>query len=358
LTPGARPDFLSPPVSYRARPLLLAALLGLTALVAPVVPASAADLPPCRYDDVMTRYTDYEDWSRTLVDTIYRVGDGYVPPDLRPVSDAGVSGGGLVRAFVIDDLRQLAAAASAAGAPFVVGSAYRSVASQVATYAMWETRVGPYWARLATARPGHSEHQLGLALDFQSPGGPQPWLGGDWGASPAGAWLAAHAWEYGFVLSYPAALSPGETCYKYEPWHFRYVGRATAAIIQERSVSLRAYLWASGNDPDSLPAPTPVATPTPTATPTSPPTPSPTLASTSPATPAPTNPGPSPLGDESSGAPSPASSPVSVPTPVVGVTAAFGAAAGLGAVGVALLVGRRRTQRSRPDRRREPAERR
>jgi D-alanyl-D-alanine carboxypeptidase len=311
--------------------VLLAALAAAACVAVPATPVRAADLPPCRYDDVLTRYTAPEDWARTLVDTIYRVDDGYLPPDLRPVGDAGVGGYGSVRAFVIEDLRQMAAAAAAAGAPLVVGSGFRSAASQVATYAAWEARVGPYWARLAAARPGHSEHQLGLALDFQSPGGSQPWLASDWIRSPAGAWLAEHAWEYGFVMSYPAALSPGETCYKYEPWHYRYVGRATAAIIRDRGVSLRAYLWAFGNDPDSLPAPTPVPTPTPLPTPTPSPRPSPRPSPTSIPTPTP---------EPGRGSPLPA--PVAAEAPVgTLVTPVVGIALGIGAAGVALLAGRR-----------------
>jgi D-alanyl-D-alanine carboxypeptidase len=332
-------------VWLRTRPLLLAALVALGGLAVPGAAARASDLPACRYDDLPTVYTGYDDWAQTLVDTIYRVPDDYVPPDLRPVGEAGIGGGGLVRGFVIEDLRQMGAVATAAGASFVVGSGYRSVGSQVATYAMWEAQVGTYWARLATARPGHSEHQLGLALDFQSPGSPQPWLTGDWIASPPGAWLAAHAWEYGFVMSYPAAVSPGETCYKYEPWHYRYVGRATAAIIHQRNVSLRAYLWSFGNDPDSVPAPTPVATPTPVPTPVPTPTPAPT-------------PGPrwTPTPSPRSLAEFASSEPTEVGAVETGlVPPAFGGVALGVSLGLAVVIGRRRTRRR--DRRNEPRER-
>jgi D-alanyl-D-alanine carboxypeptidase len=54
--------------------------------------------------------------------------------------------------------------------------------------------------------------------------------------------LKAHAWEYGFVLSYPADATP-VTCYKYEPWHYRYVGRPLARSLHEAGMTLRAYLW-------------------------------------------------------------------------------------------------------------------
>ena len=59
---------------------------------------------------------------------------------------------------------------------------------------------------------------------------------------PAGSWLIANSWRYGFVLSYPKD-SREVTCYIYEPWHYRYVGRETAALIHESGLTLREWLW-------------------------------------------------------------------------------------------------------------------
>ena len=54
--------------------------------------------------------------------------------------------------------------------------------------------------------------------------------------------LASHAHEFGFILSYPSGASE-RTCYDYEPWHLRYVGREEAAAVIQANVTLREYLW-------------------------------------------------------------------------------------------------------------------
>ncbi len=130
---------------------------------------------------------------------------------------------------MVDDLTALANAGAAAGTPIAIQSAYRSHLGQVLTVEDWVARVGEAEALLSSARPGHSEHQLGLAIDFRGVDGPAPWEVADWAATPVGDWLAAHAWEFGFVMSYPAGFSPSITCYRYEPWHFRWMGRGRLA---------------------------------------------------------------------------------------------------------------------------------
>jgi hypothetical protein len=76
--------------------------------------------------------------------------------------------------------------------------------------------------------------------------GKGPWEYADWGRTAPGAWLARNSWRYGFVMSYPKARSPAKTCYKYEPWHFRYVGRTLAAAIHRSGLSPREWLWQQG----------------------------------------------------------------------------------------------------------------
>jgi len=90
-------------------------VLWLVLVLGVVAPASAGPepLPPCRYDDVPAAATDYADWQSTLVDTIFMVPSSYAPPDLAPVSQAGLSGGDSVRALLMDDLTRLAADAKA-----------------------------------------------------------------------------------------------------------------------------------------------------------------------------------------------------------------------------------------------------
>ncbi len=263
--------------------MLVAFVLGPIWAIGPVAPSPASGaetLPACRYDDVETAFTSTADWPKTLVDTIFMVGRSYVPPDLVPVTKAGISGNGEIRSIVIPDLRAMAEAAQAAGAPIAVESAYRSYATQVYTFTYWAQHYGEKAALMGSARPGHSEHQLGVAIDFRSAGTDAQWTG-DWATTPAGGWMAANAWQYGFVMSYPAATSPGITCYRYEPWHYRYVGRDEAAAIHAADTTIRQYLWyRTGNAAilagRSATTPLPAATSTPTTAPSATPTPSPT----------------------------------------------------------------------------------
>lgn len=202
----------------------------------------APPLPECAYADLPTRHASYGDWARTLVDTTYLLPAEYAPPDLTSLREAGFADDRTVRALVIPDLRALREAARAEGHELEVQSAYRSYAYQEQTFAYWVEVGGRDAALRTSARPGHSEHQLGTALDFRTAGGPAPWDLPDWAATPEGAWMRDNAWRFGFVMSYPAGLEH-ETCYDYEPWHYRYVGRDAAREVREQGVSLRRWLW-------------------------------------------------------------------------------------------------------------------
>jgi zinc D-Ala-D-Ala carboxypeptidase len=201
--------------------------------------------PSCRYADVLTLHRAYGDWGRTLLDTILMLPRTYAPGDLVDTGTAGVNGGYRVRSLIGADLRAMATAARAAGAPIAVVSGYRSYDAQAATFQHWVS-VGGYEQALRTsARAGHSEHQLGTTIDVTSAGGAAPWTYADWGTTKAGAWMRSNAWRYGFVMSYPKGAE-ATTCYSYEPWHYRYVGRTTAANVVASGLPLRTYLWRMG----------------------------------------------------------------------------------------------------------------
>jgi D-alanyl-D-alanine carboxypeptidase len=210
--------------------------------VAAIEPGAPA-LPVCRYRDEPTRYRKLGQWRKTLLDTNLKVKAAYRPRDLVSVSRAGIGGSGQVRSLVIDDLRAMARAARRAGAGIAVRSAYRSYAYQVSTFAYWVGQVGLQQARKVSARPGHSEHQLGTTLDLRSAGSTRaPWDYPDWGRTKAGRWMKRNAWRYGFLRSYPKGEA-STSCYRYEPWHFRYVGRALARKVHLSGQVPRAYLW-------------------------------------------------------------------------------------------------------------------
>ena len=222
-------------------------------LARPDQPPLAADIVPilvedhCVDRDLATPVT--AEGVLTILDRSYGLPPTYVPSDLVAASTAGLdgtSGAKLVRSLLIDDLADMAAAWTAAGLEMEVESAYRSYADQAATFDSWVARLGLDAASMRTARPGHSEHQLGTALDLTSPG----WSGrfGDWAAETAeGRWMAEHGWEYGFVMSYPAG-SEAATCFGYEPWHYRWIGREAAAEQRASGLALREYLEGHAGD--------------------------------------------------------------------------------------------------------------
>lgn len=237
-------------MNRRLLAVLFSALVTATAGAVALPPQAAAaaspgPLPECRYDDLMTPRTGYKQWRRTFLDTIYTLPRSYVPPNLVSVKLADVAGKGKVRKGMLRDLRALAAAARQAGNPVKINSAYRSYEKQELVYQDHVDRLGVDQARIEAARPGHSEHQLGMTLDIGSASGGAPWSGGDWGKSPAGKWMAQNGWNYGFIMSYPKGKK-AVTCYMYEPWHWRYVGRDAAAKVHRSGLTLREWLWKKG----------------------------------------------------------------------------------------------------------------
>ena len=202
-----------------------------------------ADLVPDHCVDRDLAVPAVPDVTFTILDRSYALPAEYAPDDLVVASAAGMTESSAtkrVRSVLVDDLAAMRAAWEAAGLTVMIESAYRSYDSQALTFNSWVSRIGHAGALLRTARPGHSEHQLGTAIDFTSPG----WAGrfGDWATESAeGAWMAAHAWEYGFVMSYPAG-SEAETCFTYEPWHYRWIGRDAAAAQRASGMHLRQFL--------------------------------------------------------------------------------------------------------------------
>ena len=116
-------------------------------------------------------------------------------------------------------------AAATDGVTLLVSSAYRSYAVQQQTYQYWVSVNGQQVADQLSARPGYSEHQTGLAIDFASPEGCR--LEECYRDTLAGQWLAKNAPRYGYILRFPDGRQ-SVTGYRFEPWHYRYVGVQTA----------------------------------------------------------------------------------------------------------------------------------
>lgn len=153
-------------------------------------------------------------------------------PELVPVSTAQ-EGGELVRPELDAALAELDAAMRAdIGEGTFVTSSYRSFALQSQYYQDAVARFGQAAADTTSARPGHSEHQTGLAIDLMSTA-MQCRLDHCFGETAAGRWIAEHAWEHGFVVRYPQGAD-AVTGYAWEPWHLRFVGTEATTAMHEQ----------------------------------------------------------------------------------------------------------------------------
>jgi D-alanyl-D-alanine carboxypeptidase len=166
------------------------------------------------------------------------------PLDAEP-DDLTVAGDRWVSASIVADLAAMLAAARGEGVSPVVVSAYRSYQSQDRIYRDYVAREGVAAADTFSARPGYSEHQTGLAIDFGDAAG-SCHIADCFADTTEGRWLAEHATEYGFILRYPEGATD-VTGYKPEPWHFRFVGRDAAAEMHTAGIAtLEEYLGVDG----------------------------------------------------------------------------------------------------------------
>ncbi len=119
-------------------------------------------------------------------------------------------------------------------------SGYRSYARQVSIYNRHVETIGQIQADRVSAKPGHSEHQTGLAMDVTSEN-VNFTLSQEFADTREGKWLAKNAHKYGFIIRYPRdkELSTG---YSYEPWHLRYVGTNAAGEIFKDNLILEDYI--------------------------------------------------------------------------------------------------------------------
>jgi D-alanyl-D-alanine carboxypeptidase len=155
-------------------------------------------------------------------------------PDMLLRQPAAQALGKMVKAMLADGL-----------APTVLSS-YRSYFDQAVAHNRWVVS-DPTNADEVSALPGHSEHQLGTAVDFGSP--EMPSLTGNttdpfsplFDQTGEGRWLVKHAYEYGFSMSSPLGAE-SVTGLAYEPWHYRYVGVDMAAYLHASGYYLDEYL--------------------------------------------------------------------------------------------------------------------
>lgn len=124
--------------------------------------------------------------------------------------------------------------ATSLGLNIWIQSGYRSYSLQNDLYNKYVNRDGKEAADTYSARPGHSEHQTGLAFDLNT-------ITDDFQYTNEGIWVNENCYKYGFILRYPNNKTY-ITGYKYEPWHWRYVGIDVATKIYEEDITFEEYV--------------------------------------------------------------------------------------------------------------------
>ena len=159
--------------------------------------------------------------------------NNHLPKDYEPEDLVSLNGFSLrrnrndlrLRRLIMPDVMAMDMAAKNDGLALVYSSTYRSFDYQAGLYERNVRQMGQEAADRESARPGASQHQLGTTIDFGS-------ITDAFAFTPEGLWLFEHAWEYGFSLSYPDGYEE-LTGYRYESWHYRWLGRAGARMARD-----------------------------------------------------------------------------------------------------------------------------
>lgn len=175
-----------------------------------------------------------------LVNRYFRLADDFKPSDLSIVNVESLNGEHLLRIAAARAAEELFSEAKEAGHVLLATSGFRSFATQESTHNHWINVLGLEEAMRVSAKPGHSEHQLGLALDLSTHdlGG---YLSVDFSLTPEGIWVKNNAHRFGFIIRYPQNRE-ADTGFSYEPWHIRYVGVEAATEMFNNGQILEEFL--------------------------------------------------------------------------------------------------------------------
>ena len=176
--------------------------------------------------------TDMSKGYLILVNKYNKLSSGYAPKTETLGSGYGY---GKMEKTAAQWFRKMVDAAKADGLTLKSVSPYRSYGTQKTLYNNYVKKNGTAKADRFSARPGHSEHQTGLAVDINCAS-----FGKHFENTEEYAWLQKHCFEYGFILRY---LPNKEyiTGYRYEPWHYRYVGVETATKVMKLGITYEEY---------------------------------------------------------------------------------------------------------------------
>ena len=180
------------------------------------------------YSDIKT-VKDPDD-TLVLVNKYYGLPSGIEPKHLVNIE------GEKMESVAADAMKKMISDLRSTGLHIILQSGYRSEETQSIIYNRNVTNRGKERADKYSARPNHSEHQTGLAMDLSTDGT----LEETFENTKQFAWLQENAHKYGFIMRYPKD-KVYMTGYGYEPWHYRYVGVEIATLIKNEGITFEEY---------------------------------------------------------------------------------------------------------------------
>ena len=184
-----------------------------------------------------TKETDVSKNELMLINKYNYLTASYNPDDLEVFTNVYAYGENQsLRKDAYDAFIEMWNSANKDGYKLIVNSSYRSYDEQKKIYDDYSSWYGEEDADKKAARAGYSEHQTGLAVDIQSYCSQNK----DFAECEEFTWLTNNAYKYGFILRYPKDKEY-LTGYKYESWHYRYVGKKVSKYIHDNNITFDEY---------------------------------------------------------------------------------------------------------------------
>lgn len=172
----------------------------------------------------------------TLVNKYYKLSENYYLKDPYLLSKEYTEKDVYVNEKMINNLDSMIKDMKKEELEITIVSGYRTKEYQKKLYDRYSNKEGREKADTYSARPRHSEHELGLSIDVASKGGVME----QFAYSKEFLWMNENAYKYGFILRYPEDKTH-ITGYKYEPWHYRYVGKRVAKKMKKENITFDEY---------------------------------------------------------------------------------------------------------------------
>lgn len=171
-----------------------------------------------------------------LVNKLNRLQSNYVPHDLEQISLNYATNNKFLRKEAKENFEKLSSDAKKIGYSIIAVSAYRDYDYQENLFNNYVKEKGENYALKCSAKAGHSEHQTGLSVDVMGSNNDYD----QFEKSKEFDWMKNNSYKYGFILRYPKGKEY-ITGFKYEPWHYRYIGKDIASIIYTEGITLEEY---------------------------------------------------------------------------------------------------------------------